>query len=143
MKNSTENQRADNQCTDKTHNSNFFENKSRGASKLTIIVFSILFGCLGYAGYQIIPFYLSYFELVNQMEALARVSDSMTDDQIKRKLSLQIRQLNIPATIDDVYFSRGGDGVSMSMRYSEVFYVNFFGKEYDIHTFKFHPKVER
>jgi hypothetical protein len=109
----------------------------RGASKLTLLVFGTLFGALVYAAYNIIPFYYYYFDLKNQFKQVIKVASVDTDEEIRRKLMVFIKQYEIPVDPEDLRIERSDDTMKISLKYKEVFYVTYGGKDYTIHTFNF------
>ena len=114
----------------------------RGAGKLTTLVFGTLIFVTLFCAYNIMPFYYYFYELQNQFESHARVAQTFTDKEIRQKLLLLIRQMEIPAKPEDLKISRDNGMIRISMRYSEYFYVTFQGKDYDIHRFDFFAKAE-
>lgn len=113
-----------------------------GISKLALLIFVPLIGATLYSGYRIIPFYYDYYELINQMESLARVASVNTDQELRQKLKAHLKRTNLPITIDDITLERFGDSIRMSTNYEEVFDITWQDKEYTIHTFEFDVLVE-
>ncbi len=75
------------------------------------------------------------------MQAAARVASTETDTELRKKLIYQIKKLEIPVSPEKLIISRNGDVITMRLTYEEIFYVPLFGKDYDIHTFKFDALV--
>ena len=53
-----------------------------------------------------------------------------------------IKKMQIPVKPDVLKVVRDGNHMAISLKYEEIFYVPFRGKDYDIHTFKFHARAE-
>lgn len=115
--------------------------KEVGASKLTSAVFILIFGAIFFCAYKIVPFYYYYFEMQNQMEQVIRVASTETDQEIRKKLEYHIKANKLPVKLEDLKISREGRTIRVSLRYSEIFYVTFRGKDYDMHEFKFHASA--
>jgi hypothetical protein len=109
----------------------------RGASKLTLLVFGTLFGAAVFAAYHILPFYYYYYDLKNQFKQVIKVASVDTDEEIRRKLMVFIKQYEMPVDPEDLRIERSDDTMKISLKYTEVFYVTFGGKDYTIHTFNF------
>ena len=119
----------------------------RGASKLTLAVFLTLFGIALYLAYNILPFYYYYFELIHQMEAVIRVANTDSDDEIRKKLVYHIRHMEIPVGSDEELSSalrieRLNGEMKISLPYEEIFFVTWQGKDYDLWKFKFRAHAE-
>lgn len=122
----------------------FLGRRERGVGNLTILVFGTVVAALLYAGYQILPFYYYYYELQNQMDALARVAGEETDKSIREKLTYHIKKMELPVDpSEDLVVERVDGKIHMLLEYEEVFYIPFQGKDYTIHVFPFRAEVER
>lgn len=118
------------------------DNPQRGMGRITLLVFSAIGAALLFAGYQILPFYYYYYELVNQMEAVIKVAGLENDRVIRNKLAYHIKKLQIPAEIEDLKIAREGTRMRISLKYEEVFYVRWKGKNYDLKVFPFVAEAE-
>lgn len=114
-----------------------------GIGKFTAIVFGAIFGALIYSGFKILPFYYYYYELLNQMDSMARVASTMTDKEIRSRLEYEIRHMQIPVLPEDLIVKREDAKIIISLEYQEEFYVSFKDKDYTIRVFPFHAYVER
>ena len=117
-------------------------NSERGASTLTKIVFGAIFIALFYTGYCVIPFFYYYFEFQNQITAIVPVSDTLTDAQIRARLGKIIKDLGIPAEPGDLKIDRRDHFIKLSLKYQEVFFFSFQGKDYDFYTFHFTAEAD-
>lgn len=117
--------------------------KARGIGKLTFLVFGTIIGALVYAGFQIIPFYYCYFEILNQMDSAVRVASTQSDQELRQKLLYHIKKLGIPVDPEDLQILRKDGSMKISLSYDEVFYITFQDKDYDIHVFHFDAVVDR
>jgi hypothetical protein len=113
-----------------------------GIGRLTLLVFGSLLAVTIFCAYQILPFYYYYYELVNQMDSLARVADLENDKSIRTKLAYHMKKMQIPADIENVKIIREGNKIRLSLKYEEVFYITYRGKTYDLHVFPFHAQAE-
>jgi hypothetical protein len=110
---------------------------SRGASKLTLLVFGLILWALGYAAYHIVPFFYYYYDLKNQFKQVIKVAALESDEEIRRKLMTFIKQYQIPVDPEDLRIERLDDTMRISLKYQEIFYVTFREKDYTLHTFDF------
>lgn len=117
-------------------------NEETGLGKLTAIFFGGLVLITLYIGYNVLPFFYYYFELKSQMESLIRVAPVYTNEQLREKLHYHMKQLKIPADINDVEIERAGNRIKMSLAYSETFYITYQDKDYDVMTFDFLAEEE-
>jgi hypothetical protein len=114
----------------------------RGAGKLTVSVFLVLIGTVLFCAYKVLPFYYYYYELQNQMAAAIRTASVYNDAEIRKKLWTQIKWMQIPAKPEALKIERFDGRMRISLPYSEVFYITWQDKEYDIHTFDFIAQEE-
>ena len=49
--------------------------------------------------------------------------------------------MQIPAKPEDLKIDRSNGLINIRLRYQEIFYVSFGGKDYDIHVFNFDANV--
>ena len=110
----------------------------RAVSKLTVIVFSFLIGLLLFCAFKIIPFYYYFFEVQNQMRQAIKLAASESDETIRKKIEAHIKANELPVKPENFKISRDGRTIQISLKYSEIFYITFRGRDYDLHEFKFH-----
>lgn len=116
--------------------------KQRGVGRLTLIVFGAIGAVALFCGYQILPFYYYYYELLNQMDSVIRVAGVEDDKSVRKKLAYHLKKMDIPAEIDDLKISREGNRMKLSLKYEEVFYITYGGKSYDLYVFPFNAHAE-
>ena len=116
--------------------------RERGVGKITLVVFGSILAVLIFCAYHILPFYYYYFELQEHFHSLARVAGVNTDRELRMKIRDYLRRMDIPASVNEVVIERRAGSIRIELRYKEVFFVEFRGKEYDLHTFNFHAKAE-
>jgi|GEM_PF-1698456 len=114
----------------------------RGISKLTLIVFSALLGALLYSSAQILPFFYYFAEFQHHLEEAVKVAGEKNDLELRRQLLYQIHWMKLPVDDSALIIQREGDYIRISLKYEEVFYVPWRGKDYDIYIFPFHAKAE-
>lgn len=113
-----------------------------GMSKLTLMILLAAFGTCVFLIHQILPFYYYYYELVNQMESLIAVAGSNTDKEIRQKLKQYMKEMQIPASIEDVEIIRRPGYMLMRLEYEEVFYITWNGEDIDLKVFPFVAQAE-
>ncbi|MCB0353222.1 MAG: DUF4845 domain-containing protein [Bdellovibrionales bacterium] len=117
--------------------------REAGLSKWTVLVFGLLTVSVLFVAYHVLPFYYYYYELLNQINSLAEVASSNTDQEIRNKLYYHIKKMKIPVEKDEISIARYDNRIQISVEYDEVFYITFRDKDYDIHTFHFQAYVDR
>lgn len=115
---------------------------NRGIGKLTLLVFGLLLAAIVYSAYRILPFYYYYFELVNHMEQVIKVASTETDQELRKKIVYHMKKMQIPASPEELKIVRDGNHMLISLKYEEIFYLTFRGKDYDIYKFKFDARAE-
>ena len=122
------------------------EKKSSGAEKgagyLTLIVFGLIISALVYSAFQIAPFFYYYYDLQNQMESMIRIASMEGDQEIRKRLLYYVHKYEIPASDDALMIRRDGNTMEISLKYTEVFYVSWEGKDYVIWKFPFHAHAK-
>lgn len=117
--------------------------RQSGIGKLTGLVFGTIAVAILYSAYHIIPFYYYYYELQNQFEAHAKAANVYTNKQLREKLMYHINKMEIPIDKpEDLRIDRTADGTRISLAYTEIFYVSWQGKDYDLHKFDFIAQAE-
>ena len=113
-----------------------------GASKLTLLVFGLIAGVVGFVVYNVLPFFYCYYEMQNQMDQIVRVASTVDDAEVRKRLWYHVKKCEIPAEPEDLHIERTTDGLKVWMPYQEIFSVPWGDKEYEIYTFKFYPNAE-
>lgn len=113
-----------------------------GVGKITIVIFGLLTAAVVYSAYNIFPFFYDYYELRNQMESLARVASTQTDQELRQKLFYHIKKMELPLDPEDVRISRNDGRVQMQAQYDEIFSVPFQDKYYEIYVFHFDAYID-
>jgi hypothetical protein len=114
-----------------------------GIGKITLVVLVCFVSALVYSIFKVIPFYYYYYELRNHAESLARVSDELSDDQLRQKMEEKMKELGIPAKTEDLVVERYLSQLRISLSYQEEFYLKFKGREHILKVFPFKIDVRR
>ena len=120
--------------------------KENAFGRLGTLVVILIFVVVGFLASQIIPFYYYYYEFLGQMEAQAQKASVNTDARIKKFLIQRARELELPIDNpdEDIKIFRASGSIIIETEYEEVLYVDFGqGSSWDLHYFKFHPRVEK
>lgn len=113
-----------------------------GLGKLTMIVFGLLLAAIVYSGYQIIPFFYSYFEMHNQMTAIIPKAYILKDAEIRRRIMGFIKELEIPADAKQLLIDRRDGKMRLRLSYEEVFYIPWQDEDIELYVFPFTIDVE-
>jgi hypothetical protein len=116
--------------------------KNGGFITIGKLLLILVLSTIGWLSYNVIPIFYSYLELDNQLTSISEVGDELTDGEIRQRISKQLKILQIPAVIDDVYIDRYRDSVSISLVYSEDLYFSAFGREVKLWQFDFEISTE-
>ena len=116
--------------------------REHGIGRITLLVFGAIFAALIYAGFKILPFFYYYLEMENQMQQVIRIASTTTDQEIRDKLLYHMHWSKLPADDKDLKIERIGQHMRISLPYSEVFYVEWNGKVYDLYVFEFNAFAE-
>lgn len=112
-----------------------------GGSFLSLIVFALIFGSIGWYLFQVIPIYYRYSELENAMRSIAQVSQELDDKLLKSRLLTQMRDIGVPGNIEDVSISRTGSSIEIQYAYQEEVAFNHFGQYFKIQHFDFNLDI--
>ena len=111
--------------------------RETGIGKFTLLFFGTIFGVIFYSAFKIIPFYYYFYELRNHAESIARVSDELTDDEIRARMVQRMKELGIPADPESLVVERYMSQLRIELAYQEEFYITFKGKDHIIKVFPF------
>lgn len=121
-----------------------FFSRVAGISRLGVLVFVLIIASCVFVGYQVFPFYYYYWEIQGLMDAQAVKASEFTDGEIRTNILQKIRKLEIPIDDeDDLKINRFDGMISIDLTYSEVLFIDWGEKTYDLHVFEFNPHVER
>jgi len=113
-----------------------------GIGKLTLLVFGTLIAVAAFTAYNVLPFYYYYYDLKNQFSQVITVASVESDEEIRKKLMYFIKKYQIPCEPEDLKVERSDGTMRISLKYREVFYVTWQGKDYTVHEFDFDATVE-
>ena len=97
-------------------------------------VLSVLFFiALVFAGFKIIPPYISNYQLQNSMDNLARTAtySRMSDDDIRKEVLTSATELDIPVDASQVIVGRPPSGVSIFVQYDVT--VDLLVRQLELH----------
>ncbi len=116
----------------------------KGMSRLGLLIFILIMMAGIYSGFQIVPFYVDYWELQGLIAAQANKASEFSDDEIRRNLVEKIQKLEIPFdSPDEIKINRFNGKISINFEYDEVFYIDLGeDRTYDIYVFHFDPSIE-
>ena len=76
------------------------------------------------------------------MESQAKKARVFSDDEIRRNITQQIKQLELPVEDDrDLEITRYDDTMEISLEYEEVVYIPWGDEDIELWVFKFNPVV--
>ena len=92
----------------------------RGEGKLKAIIYTVILVTLVFVAVKLVPLYVAEYQLQDKMNEQAKfaVVNRYSEDQIRDILMKVTRDLDIPATRDDIKLSSTNHGVSISISYT-------------------------
>jgi cell division protein FtsL len=122
-----------------------YRKSEMGFGSLGSLFFVFIILLVVFVASQVIPFYYSYYEINGLMQAQANISSELSDRDIRRNITQEIKKLNLPVNPEeDLKINRTNGGIVIDLYYQEVLYVDFGnGYDYDLWTFTFNPRGER
>lgn len=95
---------------------------ARGEGKAGCIIWMLILGFLGLAGYRIIPVKVSSMELEDYMEELAMRPDTASKkaDFFEKKIRGRAEQLRLPVEEKDIKIGKTAKRIVMEVKYTVV-----------------------
>src|SRR5437868_3713888 len=106
----------------------------KGITKLGLLITVVVFGSAIYLALQVANFFYCFYELEGLMEFQGKKAQEFTDAEMRETIFNRIKELDVP--IDDpqqIKINRVGQKIIIESSYDEVLFVEFRGKEYDLH----------
>ena len=96
------------------------QRSQRGDGKLKAIIYTVILVTLVFLAVKLVPLYVAEYQLQDKMNEQAKfaVVNRYSEDQIRDILMKVIRDLDIPATRDDIKLTSTNHGVSVSVSYT-------------------------
>ncbi len=115
----------------------------RGASKFKVYIFFALLILAIHVGVKVVPMYMDYGKMQDEMTTKAGLAQILKDDEIVRDLTSKAKELDIPLTAESFVLHRDDERRRMSISTKNGWDVelSFFGGYYK-RTFHFEPSVE-
>ncbi len=105
-------------------------NNRRGSGRLGCLFSLLIVAVVCYYGIPMVRVYWDYYRLVDEMQANARFAETMTDEEILRRLRRTVDDLDLPAETKRFVIRRTKLPRSISIRtqYHEVLELPFHHK---------------
>jgi len=115
----------------------------RGGSRFGVYVFFILLGVVVHVALKVVPMYMDYGRMQDEMTTKAGLAQFLKDDEIIKDLSQKAKELDIPLTADSFVLNRNEETRRMTISTKGGWDVElkFFGGYYT-RTFHFEPVVD-
>jgi uncharacterized membrane protein len=96
------------------------QRSQRGEGRLKAIIYTVILVTLVFLAVKLVPLYVSEYQLQDKMNEQAKfaVVNRYSEDQIRDILMKVVRDLDIPATRDDIKLASTNHGVSISISYT-------------------------
>lgn len=96
------------------------QRSQRGEGRLRAIIYTVILVTLVFLAVKLVPLYVSEYQLQDKMNEQAKfaVVNRYSEDQIRDILMKVVRDLDIPATRDDIKLASTNHGVSISISYT-------------------------
>jgi len=92
----------------------------RGEGKLKAIIYTVILVTAVFLAIKLVPLYVAEYQLQDKMNEQAKfaVVNRYSEDQIRDILFKVVKDLDIPATRDDIKMTSTNHGVSISISYT-------------------------
>ena len=111
----------------------------RGASSTGCLISILVFVALLYYAFHIVPVYLRYYQLLDEMQQQAHLASALDDGTIQRRIVAEAREIGLPdEAATNLRISRTAmpREITIETTYGEVVRLPLFH-----HTFSFHPRT--
>ena len=112
----------------------------KGASKFKVYLFFLFLFLVIHVGVKVVPMYMDYEEMKDEMTTKAGLAQVLKDDQILLDLVKKAKELDLPLTAESFVLQRDEDRRRMKISTRWAVEVNFLWGAY-IRTFHFEPVV--
>lgn len=115
----------------------------KGGSRLKAYLFFVFLFLVIHAGIKIVPMYMDYARMKDEMTVKAGVAQVLKDEEIVKDLVNKAKELDLPLTAESFILNRDTDRRRMAIRTKGGWDVelNFLWGAYT-RTFHFEPAVE-
>jgi hypothetical protein len=117
-----------------------FENEA-GASKMAIAFWLIVLFLIIHVGIKLLPMYLDYYRLEDEMTSKASVAQALKDEEIIADLVTKAKELDLPLTAENFVLKRNVDRHRMQISTQWDVEVHFLFDVY-VRLFHFAPAVD-
>jgi hypothetical protein len=117
----------------------FFLNE-KGTSKFKVYLFFLFLFLIIHVGVKVVPMYMDYEEMKDEMTTKAGLAQVLKDDQILLDLVKKAKDLDLPLTAESFVLQRDEDRRRMKISTRWDVEINFLWGAY-IRTFHFEPVV--
>lgn len=114
--------------------------RQRGAIKLKTIIGFAIVALMAYSGFKLVPPYIDNFQLLDSMKTEARFAavNRKSPDDVREAIYKKIRELEIPAKLNDIRVDQVGvGGLRITVKYTVT--VTILGYQ---HTIEFAPTAD-
>jgi len=111
----------------------------RGASSTGCLISILVFVALLYYAFHIVPVYLRYYRLLDEIQQQAHLASALDDGTIQRRIVAEAQDIGLPdepALNLRVRRTAMPREITIETSYSEVVHLPLFN-----HTFSFHPRA--
>lgn len=117
--------------------------RRNGGSRLSVFLFFLVAFAVIHVGLKIVPMYMAYSRMQDEMTVKAGVAQVLKDEEILKDLVTKARELDLPLTEESFILQRNEERRRMKITTKGGWDVEqvFFWGAYR-HTFHFEPAVE-
>ncbi len=113
----------------------------KGASKIKVYLFLILLFVVIHVGFKLVPMYMDFERMQDEMAMKASVAQVLKDEEIMYDLVRKAKELELPLTADNFTLQRDLDSHRMKISTQWDVEVNFLWGVY-VRTYHFAPAVD-
>jgi len=110
-----------------------YRRAERGEGKFKAILVTVILVFMIYAAVKIVPAYVAEYQLADKMTETARFAsvNRNNEEQIRETIYKEMKELNIPASKDDIKVTAEGGRVSISLDYKVPIDLTVY--KFDLH----------
>ncbi len=107
----------------------------KGASRIAMLIWVVLLSVVIYVGYKLLPIYLDYWRMNDEMTTQASMAQVLKDDEILADLVKKAKELELPLGPENFVLNRDDEKHRMTIRTMWDVEIHF---PYDVYVRNFH-----
>lgn len=106
----------------------------RGSINIKVLFWVVIFALAIYAGYKVVPPYVSYFMLRTEVRDEAKIAHMYTDGEVASRIIEKARTWSVPIERHEIKITRWRDNIEIRIDYTvPVIFFNRYSKKFNYH----------